>query len=302
LESLAIIFENLTPNKIGKNPKVSKRIEQDITDTYKAIFEIFDELQIQPPNSEEIEEAANRLYKSLFQNQITVEEVVEKMKTYKTSQIQKESEIYACLIHSLLDEYRFFHEYPERELTIMATLFGQSINQKLLDGIIETIALKYVIEGLKKGSGNMYTFAVVALEQFVDKLHNWPQYLNSLVIIPALKVSTNIYDRVMEKYNELNNKNKIKEQPLSEGKGQFHPIVSPYTNFEPSYGEDLKNKNNLSKVSKMPVINKNEFNVNFSRESSNNLPETTGTPNNPGSVGFSQYIPLKSNIVKCNFS
>jgi len=142
LESLAIIFENLTPNKIGKNPKVSKRIEAEITNTYKAIFEIFDELQAQPPNSEEIEEAANKLYQNLFHSEATINEIIEKMKSYRNSLNQKESEIYACMIHSLLDEYRFFYQYPERELTIIATLFGQIINQKLLDGIIETIALK----------------------------------------------------------------------------------------------------------------------------------------------------------------
>jgi CCR4-NOT transcription complex subunit 1 len=296
LESLAIIFENLTPNKIGKNPKVSKRIEQEITDTYKAIFEIFDELQIQPPNSEEIEEAANKLYKSLFQNQITIEEVVEKMKSYKNSQNQKESEIYACLIHSLLDEYRFFHEYPERELVIMSTLFGQSINQKLLDGIIETIALKYVIEGLKKGSGNMFTFATVALEQFVDKLHNWPQYLGSLINIPTLKTTNNgLYERVLEKYNEVNNKSKLKEQQGSDGK-IFNPIVSNYINFEPGHPEVGPNKSNLSKVSKMPDINKNEFNMNFTN-STTGITQAAG--NNPVGLGFNQpYMPVKSGVVK----
>jgi len=142
LDSLAIIFENLTPNKIGKNPKVSKRIEAEITNTYKSIFEIFDELQGQPPNSEEIEEAANKIYQNLFHCEVTIEEIIEKMKSYRISSNQKESEIYACMIHSLLDEYRFFYQYPERELNIIATLFGQIINQKLLDGIIETIALK----------------------------------------------------------------------------------------------------------------------------------------------------------------
>jgi CCR4-NOT transcription complex subunit 1 len=142
LESLAIIFENLTPNKIGKYQNVSKRIEAEITNTYKAIFEIFDELQAQPPNSEEIEEAANKMYQNLFHSEATINEIIDKMKSYRNSQNQKESEIYACMIHSLLDEYRFFYQYPERELTIIATLFGQIINQKLLDGIIETIALK----------------------------------------------------------------------------------------------------------------------------------------------------------------
>jgi len=142
LEILAQIFENLTPNKIGKNQNVSKRIEAEITNTYKAIFEIFDELQTQPPNSEEIEEAANKIYQNLFHSELTVNEIVEKMKAYRNSQNQKESEIYACMIHSIFDEYRFFHQYPEKELTLIANLFGQLINQKLLDGIIESIALK----------------------------------------------------------------------------------------------------------------------------------------------------------------
>ena len=142
MENLAVIFEKLSPNKIGKNQNVSKRIEAEITNTYKAIFEIFDELQSQPPNSEEIEDAANKLYLNLFHSEITVSEIIDKMKFYRNSQNQKENEIFACLIHSILDEYRFIVQYPEKELVIIGTLFGQIIGQKLLDGIIETIALK----------------------------------------------------------------------------------------------------------------------------------------------------------------
>jgi hypothetical protein len=142
LENLAQIFENLTPNKIGKNQNVSKRIEAEIANTYKAIFDIFDELQIQPPNSEEIEEATNKIYQNLFNNEVTVNDTIEKIKAFRNSRNSKESEIYACLIHSIFDEYRFFHQYPEKELTLIANLFGQLINQKLLDNIIETIALK----------------------------------------------------------------------------------------------------------------------------------------------------------------
>jgi CCR4-NOT transcription complex subunit 1 len=46
------------------------------------------------------------------------------------------------MIHNLLDEYRFFHKYPEKELKITAQLFGSIIQHKLVDGIIERIALK----------------------------------------------------------------------------------------------------------------------------------------------------------------
>jgi hypothetical protein len=252
LESLAIIFENLTPNKIGKNPKVSKRIEAEITNTYKAIFEIFDELQVQPPNSEEIEEAANKLYQSLFHGELTVEEVIEKMKAYKNSQNQKESEIYACMIHSLLDEYRFFHQYPEKELTIIATMFGQIINQKLLDGIIETIALKYVLEGLKKGNGNMYIFATLALEQFVDKLQSSPQYLQNLISIPAIKNNPNLYEKINDKFNEMSMKSKNKLEDGSYQKSGNNNFIVFDSQHEDKRGEKLNVK--------MPEFNKDKFN------------------------------------------
>lgn len=258
LESLAIIFENLTPNKIGKNPKVSKRVEQEITNTYKAIFEIFDELQAQPPNSAEIEEAANKLYQSLFDGEVTVEEVIEKMKNYKNSPNQKESEIYACVIHSLFDEYRFFHQYPERELTIIATFFGQVINQKLLDRIIETIALKYVLEGIKKGSGNMYLFGTIALEQFIDKLPASPQYLQSLVAIPALKNSPTLYEKINEMFNESNAKAKLKDDSAQRDKSTgAHP--SNYIVFDNQQEDKRAEKMNI----KMPEFNKEKFTNNY---------------------------------------
>lgn len=142
VEILAIIFENLTPVKIGKNNNVSTRVEIAIGNVYRDLYDIFDELEAPNKDSEEIEEAANKIYNDLFENEVSVSEIIERMKNYRNSQDPKESEIYACMIHSIMDEYRFFHQYPEKELAITANLFGQLINQKLFDGIIETIALK----------------------------------------------------------------------------------------------------------------------------------------------------------------
>ena len=71
------------------------------------------------------------------------------------------------MIHCLLDEYRFYHQYPEKQLNIISTLFGQIINNKLIDGVIETIALKYILEGIKKGNGPLFIFGTTALQQFI---------------------------------------------------------------------------------------------------------------------------------------
>jgi len=77
------------------------------------------------------------------------------------------------------------------------------------------------MEGIKKGSGNMYLFATTALEQFLDKIHQWPQYLSSLISISTLKNCPHLYEKVIEKFNEINNKNKGKENTFGEGKNQY---------------------------------------------------------------------------------
>lgn len=202
LESLAVIFENLVNAKPSTNPKISQKTEEEIKEVYKSIFEIFDELQLQPVNSAEIEKTANEIFRSMFREETTVYETIEKLRDYKDSQEQKEREIYACMIHCLLDEYRFYHQYPEKQLTLVSTLFGQIINNKLIDGVIETIALKYILEGIKKGNGPMFIFGTTALQQFIDKLPDFPSYLKSLVEIKQLKANPVVYERVLEKYED----------------------------------------------------------------------------------------------------
>ena len=158
IESLAVIFENLVSAKHNNNPKISQNTEEEIKEVYKSIFNIFDELQIQPINSEEIEKTANNIFQSMFKGETTIYETIEKLKEFKESPEQKEREIYACMIHCLLDEYRFYHQYPEKQLMTVSQFFGQIIKNRLIDGVIETIALKYIIEGIIKGTGPMFIF------------------------------------------------------------------------------------------------------------------------------------------------
>jgi len=135
LDSLAKIFENLSGSRIKNNPKVSKYMQSEISQTFHPIMELFEELQTHPPNSEEIEEEANKFFNNLFLNE-NYSEIINILVQYKSSQNQRESEIYACMVHCLLDEYRFLQSYPDKELKLMAILFGQMIQNSLLDGIL----------------------------------------------------------------------------------------------------------------------------------------------------------------------
>lgn len=209
LESLAIILETLIG--IHSNNKISKRINEEIIGVYKTIFNIFDEIQVQPVNSEEIEKSANALFTAMFNGEMSVKEFIDILKKYKDSGIAKETELFACILHSSLDEYRFYHQYREKELTLAAEFFGQLIKNKFLPGLIEIIALKYILEGLKKGKGPMFLFGSIALSQFIDIIQQWPKYMESLIEVKEIKNNPNLYETLIHKYNESVNLNGLRK-------------------------------------------------------------------------------------------
>jgi CCR4-NOT transcription complex subunit 1 len=117
------------------------------------------------------------------------------LKRFKTSGNSRENEIFACMVHNLFDENRIFSQYPDKELRITGILFGALIQEQLVSSITLGIALRYVLEALRKppsqpgttSSGKMFKFGVYALEQFKGRLHEWPQYCSHIVQIPHLR-------------------------------------------------------------------------------------------------------------------
>ena len=68
-------------------------------------------------NSEEIDNAANDYFQRVFSAEPQfvdekISELIEIMQRFRHSEQKKEQEIYACMLHSLFDEYRFLHKYP----------------------------------------------------------------------------------------------------------------------------------------------------------------------------------------------
>jgi len=41
-------------------------------------------------------------------------------------------EVFQCMLRNLFEEYRFFHQYPDKELHTTAILFGSIIDQGLV--------------------------------------------------------------------------------------------------------------------------------------------------------------------------
>jgi CCR4-NOT transcription complex subunit 1 len=91
------------------------------------------------------------------------------MIAFKESPEPQEQEIYACMLHGLFDEYRFLHRYPPQYLTKIAKLFGAIIKNKLLDRVLQDIALKFVIEAFRR-DGKRQIFGVIVIRSFFEIL------------------------------------------------------------------------------------------------------------------------------------
>jgi CCR4-NOT transcription complex subunit 1 len=138
----------------------------------------------------DIEEEANSHFQRIYTSEMQIEGVIQMLKGFKSSPSQREQEVFACMIHNLFDEYRFFPRYPERELLITGKLFGSLIQHQLVSSITLGIALRYVLEALRKPlNSNMFKFGMCALEQFKQRLVEWPQYCHHILQISHVRQS-----------------------------------------------------------------------------------------------------------------
>jgi CCR4-NOT transcription complex subunit 1 len=145
-------------------------------------------------NHSDIEEEANAYFQKIFTAQQTILEVVEMLKRFKNSSNDREKKIFLCMVGNLMDEYRFFHKYPDKELRITGELFGNLIKENLLEKHILGTALRNVLEAVQKPpmkghNHKMFLFGWLALQQFKDRLQEWPEYVQHLVNIPHLKAT-----------------------------------------------------------------------------------------------------------------
>ncbi|CAM9552602.1 unnamed protein product, partial [Ectocarpus sp. 12 AP-2014] len=170
-----------------KNPGIQASAKQ-LAEAGKKMHPTLNQL-LNPP--EEIESMANSYFQRIYTAEQSIEEVIAMLERFKSSSDTREQEIFACMVHNLFDEYRFFHNYPEKELRITGILLGSLIQHQLVSSITLGIALRYVLEALRRApgpdpAGKMFRFGMFALEQFKGRLGEWPQYCSHIVQIPHL--------------------------------------------------------------------------------------------------------------------
>lgn len=135
----------------------------------------------------EIEDQVNACFEKLFTHEISVGDLLALLAAKRTSVEAADQNFFACLIHNLFDEYRFFPKYPENELLLTASLFGGIINEQLISSVPLSVAFRYILESLKKTPGQkLFKFGIHALYQFQEKLGMWPEFCNYILHTPHL--------------------------------------------------------------------------------------------------------------------
>ncbi|XP_060964127.1 uncharacterized protein LOC133033427 isoform X2 [Cannabis sativa] len=138
--------------------------------------------------ADDIEAEANSYFHQMFSGNLTIAEMVQMLARFKESSVNRKNLIFECMIANLFEEYMFFPKYPEKQLKIAAILFGSVIKHQLVTHLPLGIALRGVLDALRKpADSKMFVFGTKALEQFVDRLIEWPQYCNHILQISHLR-------------------------------------------------------------------------------------------------------------------
>lgn len=138
--------------------------------------------------SPEIEEKVDSIYKQMYDEQITIDEVIALLQRTKVSTVTHDHEIFSCMLHFLFDEYKFFQSfYPTRELSMTGYLFGSIIQHQLVEYIPLGIAIRYVLDALNcPPETNLFKFGIEALSRFESRLSEWQPLCQALLKIPHL--------------------------------------------------------------------------------------------------------------------
>jgi CCR4-NOT transcription complex subunit 1 len=109
--------------------------------------------------SAEIEAEVDTIYKQMYDEQTTIDDVIAMLRRNKESTNPRDHEIFSCMLHFLFDEYKFFQSYyPARELAMTGYLFGSLIQHQLVDYIPLGIAIRFIVDALScPPSTNLWT-------------------------------------------------------------------------------------------------------------------------------------------------
>lgn len=167
MNTIAVVFENFFLNE-----RYMGKVDSDMREKIKVIYQsilcyIPDLTQI---CTNDTEKKANRILENLYFQTTTIEEFIKTILDLKNSPSNSDQEILSCIIINIIDEFRFYHQFPEKELYITSDIFGQFIEKKVIDGKVQIVFLKALNDSLEKDE-KMFNFGLRAIQQFIFNIN-----------------------------------------------------------------------------------------------------------------------------------
>lgn len=156
--------------------------------------------------SPDLEAEVDSLFRKMYNDEASAQELVTTLQRARDSGNPVQLEFFECTLHVLMDELRFVGAYPVKERDLTAQLFGRLILHQVIDGIPLGIAVRIVRDNLQKSPDTpSYHFGIMALNQFLDRLQDWPQLLRNILDIPHLpEASPETHARLLRIGHETN--------------------------------------------------------------------------------------------------
>ncbi|KAI9030832.1 CCR4-Not complex component, Not1-domain-containing protein [Phycomyces nitens] len=193
------VYSQLYPQLSENHP--NHKDSEEVTDTERSY-------------SPEVEEIVRVYFEKLYTNGIDPSRFADILRACQDSKDQRQADFFLCTLHTLLDEARFFNQYPENELMATGELLGLLIDQRSISFDILRVALKHVLDALNYPPGSkMFNFGAQALAQFQGRLSEWPQYTFLLSRIKGLSDFPALTDNVADALQKMS----LQEADLSSG-------------------------------------------------------------------------------------
>lgn len=152
----------------------------------------------------QVEGEMKTYYSKMYNKEMEIKEIVDMLVRMKTSSIPHDQDVFCCMIHSLLDEYRFFSEYPLTALASTSLLFGALLQKDLIQGTTLTVALNFIWESCNQPQdSHLFKFAVQSLYNFKSRLHEYPIYCKHLLECQSLSAHAKMYQIVKDASNGI---------------------------------------------------------------------------------------------------
>ena len=152
----------------------------------------------------DVEQEMKSYYSKMYNKEMEIRDIVDMLVRMRLSDNPHDQDIFACMIHSLLDEYRFFSEYPLTALASTSLLFGALLQKDLIQGTTLTVALNFIWESCNQPQdSHLFKFAVQALYNFKSRLHEYPIYCKHLLECQPLAGHAKIYAIVRDAANGI---------------------------------------------------------------------------------------------------